>query len=323
MSPLIRSARALVVASVPALWLACGGALPGTLEADDLAAEPIVLPATAEAEARYGKADGYRLYPLTSVRIPDSVGNTETRKVFTTAAAFQRYFGVAAPVDFARRWVVFYSAGRKRTGGYAASVPLVMRSQSGRVLEVNTRLDSPGEGCLVTQATTKPMVLASFTKPSPVPGTVRYYRSDRKPASCISTGTLCGEALKTQLASASNGLLWTSESDYPFTVFEREGEGTAPVTAARLLLWLGRPASTQVEIRTLADMFDWPAREDADASPEERATSARYRALRTLLTDSLRDVTVIKLGTIQVEVFFLGTTRCGDVAGLQTLSIET
>lgn len=319
--PSTRFAHALIAAAA-ALASACGGVLPADLAAEDLATEPVVLPATAQIEAQAEKADGYRLYTIRSVRIPDGVGNTETRKVFTTAASFRRYFGVDAPVDFARRWIVFYSAGRKPTGGYTVSVPLVTRSASGRTLEVNTRLDSPGEGCLVTQATTKPTIMASFTKPSPTVGAVRYYKSDRKPASCVATGPLCGEALKSRLASAVDGLLWMSESDYPFTIFERSGEANA-VTPARLLAWLGKPANTPVEVRTLTDILAWPARHDPEAPPEERAIALRYQALRALLTEHLRDITVIKVGRIQVDVFFLGNTGCGDVAGLRTLAIET
>src|SRR5687767_12791427 len=46
-------------------------------------------------------------------------GTSETRRVFTSAAAYERYFGHPAPdVDFSREWVFFYSAGVKPTGGY-------------------------------------------------------------------------------------------------------------------------------------------------------------------------------------------------------------
>ena len=302
---------------VPLFLWACGQ-MPASLE-DDLVTDPVVL--SAEVESDLGKADGIRLSPLSTARVPASVGTTETRKVFTTADSFRRFFGFATTVDFSRRWVVFYSAGIKPTGGYAASIPLVTVSASGRTLEVNTRLDSPGVGCPVTRAPTKPMVLASFARPSPQPGAVRYYKSDRKAPAC--NVSLCNDALRTHLTSLTDGLLWTSESDYPFTYFERRGAGAVPITAARLLTLLDKPADTKVETRTLDEMLSWVTRDDPDMDEGERATAARYRAVRTALEENLQNLTVIKVGRIQVEIYFVGNTRCGDVAGLQTISIET
>jgi hypothetical protein len=58
-------------------------------------------------------------------------------------------------------------------------------------------------------------------------------------------------------------------------------------------------------------------------TPEERATAARHRKLRSLLEANLQGITVLKVGRIEVEVYFVGRTRCGDVAGLRTTAIET
>ena len=330
MKRLARDLRCLIALLGVPLLLACGP-LPASLEADDLVTEPVVLPASAELDSVLGKADGLRLYPITSVRVPASVGTTETRKVFTTAASFRRYFGVSAPVDFTKRWLVFYSAGTRPTGGYTVSIPLVTRSATGRTLEVTTRLDSPGAGCPVTMATTRPTLLASFAKPTPEPGAVRYYKSDRKPAAC--NASLCGDALRTRLTAVTADLLWMSESDYPFAYFERPGaaatssgagsSGAGPVTGARLLTLLGLPADTQLETRTLADMLSWVTRDDPAMDDGERATAVRYRAVRAALEENLTNLTVLKVGRIQVGVYFLGTTRCGDLAGLSTTAIET
>jgi len=107
-----------------------------------------------------------------------SVGQTETRKLFTTSGSYKAYFGHDAPrdVDFSKEWVVFYSAGVKRTGGFEASVARV--ALAGRTLNVTTSLVSPGPDCFVTQALTKPHALVKLAKPRPAPSFVRYYRSD-------------------------------------------------------------------------------------------------------------------------------------------------
>jgi hypothetical protein len=89
-------------------------------------------------------------------------GAEETRMLIRSASAYERLFGHAPPdeVDFAGGEVVlFYSAGVQPTGGYEAAIDYVDRR--GRVLRVGTRLISPGEDCIVTQALTTPHVLAT------------------------------------------------------------------------------------------------------------------------------------------------------------------
>jgi hypothetical protein len=120
-------------------------------------------------------------------------GQTETRVLFTTAASYKSYFGHAAPasVNFGTEWVVFYSAGSKNTGGYQASVQRVRLSDSGLTIKVTTSLESPGVGCIVTQAFTKPHQLVKFKKPTPRPFYVSYYRNDTL-RNCGATGPFCG-----------------------------------------------------------------------------------------------------------------------------------
>ena len=95
-----------------------------------------------------------------------TAGESETRIVITRARQYARLFGHAPPagVDFASGdAVVFYSAGVQRTGGYVASILDI--SRNGRRLRITTQLESPGEGCIVTQALSKPHVLVKFRMP--------------------------------------------------------------------------------------------------------------------------------------------------------------
>jgi hypothetical protein len=111
-------------------------------------------------------------------------GQTETRSLIRSAAAYQAYFGHVAPseVDFATMWVIFYSAGSRTTGGYSASVTKVIASEPGLpfTLKVTTSLKSPGKDCVVNPVITKAFVLARFKRPfqtatAPV---VRFYQDD-------------------------------------------------------------------------------------------------------------------------------------------------
>lgn len=116
-------------------------------------------------------------------------GIGEVRKLFTTAASYRSYFGHSAPasVNFAAGdWVMLYDAGRKNSGGYAATIQNIRRSDSGLTIKVTTRLSSPGEGCPVTLALTRPYVLARFRAPTvPRINWVQYHRDDVRAPSCV------------------------------------------------------------------------------------------------------------------------------------------
>lgn len=105
----------------------------------------------------------------------DDVGDkasVERRVLFKTREAYEGYFGhrVPATVDFTREWAIFYAAGTKRSGGYAASIVSLATYAVGneRLLAGVTRLESPGAGCAVTDALTAPHVLIKFAAPSAV-----------------------------------------------------------------------------------------------------------------------------------------------------------
>lgn len=107
-------------------------------------------------------------------------GAEATRRVFTSAEAYEEFFGRAAPsdVDWDKDWVALFHAGAKPTGGYAASFKRVYVSQTGKTLQIVTSLSSPGDDCFTTQAITTPFVVVRFPRPASNPGRVRFYRDD-------------------------------------------------------------------------------------------------------------------------------------------------
>ena len=103
------------------------------------------------------------------VEFKDEVGDlagTERRALIKTREAYQSYFGHAPPagVNLPDEWVIFYAAGTKPSGGHAARVRQLWRLQVGQQggLRAVTRLESPGAGCVVTDAITRPFVLIKF-----------------------------------------------------------------------------------------------------------------------------------------------------------------
>ncbi len=171
----MRSIRLLLACTLTVLVAGCAADpdLDDTLEFDDIADSP-------EEPGEGGKADqpDLRMRAL-DLAVPAAVGDAEIRLLVRSNAAYRALFGSAAPaVDFSRQWVAFYSAGRKPSGGYAASIDRVWTSASGRTLRVATRLVAPGPDCNVTLALTRPHAAVAFDRPRVTPSQLRAYHED-------------------------------------------------------------------------------------------------------------------------------------------------
>ncbi len=132
----------------------------------------------------------------------------------------------------------------------------------------------------------------------------------------------CGTELQATFADATERLLFTSESDAPLTWFAPSGLRTVP-TGAALLGLLGLPATTRVEQITLDRLMRNAVVADEGAGLEDQHRAARFRQLVQAVNRELTGVTVYRVGEVQVRIFIVGRTRCGTVAGLETLAIET
>jgi hypothetical protein len=89
------------------------------------------------------------------------------------AAIWQRIYGRSRPVpsvpfvDFEREMVVVVALGRQQSGGYAMRVDRAILEGATTVIVVHT--ESPGEGCIVTNALTSPVDIAKLPLlPDPV-----------------------------------------------------------------------------------------------------------------------------------------------------------
>jgi hypothetical protein len=103
------------------------------------------------------------------------------------------------------------------------------------------------------------------------------------------------QKLVSLLTEAVNGLLYMSESDYPFSVF----------------LWhLPEPLTIQA---VLTEPLINPA----------QATAERYQHLKSLLTKHLENLQVFRLGKVEVNIYIVGKTASSSQVGLSTKSIET
>ncbi|MEO8621964.1 MAG: nuclease A inhibitor family protein [bacterium] len=132
--------------------------------------------------------------------------------------------------------------------------------------------------------------------------------------------------LQPVLQRMTSGLLYTSESDYPFVYFRRAVVNHPPVTplsGAEFRSLLGIAPDKQVEIITLDEFF---ARHIERVDPYDSVAVARiprYTLLRETLRFSLAHTVVYRVGTIAIDCYAVGFNWRGELEGLTTISIET
>ena len=125
------------------------------------------------------------------------------------------------------------------------------------------------------------------------------------------------------LERASAGLLYTSESDYPFLYYFHAGPVPTPLTVAAFRATLALPAETPVEVVSLDEFF---ARHIERVDPYDSVAVAlvpRYIALRETIRAVVRDPVVFRVGRIAIDCYIVGTDRSGNLVGLTTIAIET
>jgi len=125
------------------------------------------------------------------------------------------------------------------------------------------------------------------------------------------------------LERAAAGLLYTSESDYPFTYFFHAGPTPSPLTVPGFRAMLAIPTATPIEVVSLDAFF---ARHIERVDPNDSVAVAlvpRYIRLRETIRAALPDAVVFRVGTIAIDCYVVGTDRDHNLVGLTTIAIET
>jgi len=124
-----------------------------------------------------------------------------------------------------------------------------------------------------------------------------------------------------KLKNASDGLLWLSESDYPFEPVL--WASVEDLTNDKLLEKLGKSPDTLVEVRDIDRFFAWAIAEEDWHDEEEKAEVEKYCQLVEVLKTNLTDLKVYRVGEIEIDVYIVGKTPDGNLAGLSTMVVET
>ncbi|MBE9042795.1 nuclease A inhibitor family protein [Oscillatoriales cyanobacterium LEGE 11467] len=122
-----------------------------------------------------------------------------------------------------------------------------------------------------------------------------------------------------RLREATHGLVWRSESNYPFEVFCWEG---SRLSLEELIKRTGYSTDT-IEILQLDRFFERVTQLKDWHDDEEAKEVQQYQNLVALLQDTLDDLVVFRLGKVEIAIYIVGTTSEGNLAGISTTAIET
>jgi hypothetical protein len=125
------------------------------------------------------------------------------------------------------------------------------------------------------------------------------------------------------LGEAVKGLFFESEMDYPVENFFWENSKGEDVNSANILRHSGKSPDTPVEEMLVDDFFAPAVAEEDWYEEEEMENSKRFRELLKVLKLNLSDIKVFKTGSIDMDVYVVGRTKDGYLAGLRTRVVET
>ncbi len=125
-----------------------------------------------------------------------------------------------------------------------------------------------------------------------------------------------------QLKQASSGLLFMSESDYPIEVFLWEGV-TPPVTPEIVLQQTSHGQDTPHEVVDIDSFFSRATTPQDWYEDEEKAVVAKFQKLLEVIKSNLKNPQVYRLGRIEIDVYIIGETQRGNLAGISTQVVET
>ncbi|MEB3338150.1 MAG: nuclease A inhibitor family protein [Leptolyngbyaceae bacterium] len=129
--------------------------------------------------------------------------------------------------------------------------------------------------------------------------------------------------LSQKLQQATDGLLFMSESDYPFEVFLWEPSVSGQITPEQVLQQTGKAIATPIQ-EVGFDQFWHPALKPQDWHGEpEKETIHRYQNLVGILKAYLAGLQVYRVGKVTIDVYIVGQTASGKFAGVKTKVVET
>jgi len=125
------------------------------------------------------------------------------------------------------------------------------------------------------------------------------------------------------ISQAAAGLLWRSESDFPFEVFSWPKKDRETIAPQNLLARIDLPPTTPVKTSQIEDFFA-PAIRDRDWHDEDdRKIVQKYRNLLATIAQNLSNTKVYLVDEVEIKIYIIGELSDRDWGVLFTKAIET
>jgi hypothetical protein len=124
-----------------------------------------------------------------------------------------------------------------------------------------------------------------------------------------------------ELKEATRGLMFMSESDYPFEIVR--WRGVAELTPDFLRALTGHEKAAPVETESAKDFFRAATSEPDWKGEAELASARRFQHLLSLLEENLTGLKAFRVGAIDIHVYIVGRAASGNLLGVSTRVVET
>jgi hypothetical protein len=132
------------------------------------------------------------------------------------------------------------------------------------------------------------------------------------------------DPLRERLREAAEGLVYSSESDFPFEPFSLPLDAARErLTPAAFASLVGAPPGTPASETTLERFLQHHIEASDPWDTRAQELRPRYERLRALLRDNLREARVFRIGEIRIRCYLVGFDARGDLVGLVTTAVET
>lgn len=130
-------------------------------------------------------------------------------------------------------------------------------------------------------------------------------------------------SLKDQINLLTADLWYPSESDEKIVYFEMELSTAENVSLANFRMFNGIPPEVTIQEMEFEKFFEPLIKMEAWFGDEEKKWAEDSLKLKQLLSEKLKDIKILKVGEIQIDVYFFGKAEECKWAGLKTKVIET
>ncbi|OJJ14042.1 hypothetical protein BKI52_44460 [marine bacterium AO1-C] len=123
------------------------------------------------------------------------------------------------------------------------------------------------------------------------------------------------------LDRACDGLLFMSESDYPFESFYWDHKGE--LSPEKVIELAHEMEDARVKELTLETFFKNAVAEESWYDTDEVRTARRFQNLVDTLKRNLEEIKVYRVGFAEAEVYIVGKPEFGGYAGVSTHVVQT